>query len=218
MSAWLHVDRQRSNRPIPFCGVTAAMPDLRVLATTEFDIERLSFVRDPGHVRPMYPLTRGAKYFADRYRLRVPAWELDLFSEPLVAGAGARAADRVLERADARAGQHGRPPGARLRLPRAHVRLHARLRAGRRPARDAAPPAGSAFPPGSPGRCAGDLVWEVDAFLSHGGRADARHHLRTRVRPPLERLAEPARATCCRSLTTWTRRCSAARVCTRVGA
>src|SRR5204863_518040 len=52
MSVWLHVDRHRANRWIPFCGVTAATSDLRVLATTDFAIERLSFVRDPGHVRP----------------------------------------------------------------------------------------------------------------------------------------------------------------------
>ena len=41
-------------------------------------------MRDPGLVRAAQPLTRGAQYLADRYRLRVPAWELDLLSEPLV--------------------------------------------------------------------------------------------------------------------------------------
>jgi hypothetical protein len=37
-------------------------------------------------------------------------------------------------------------------------------------------------------------AWEVDAFLSHGGRAAAREHLRTRLRPDVERLAEPHRS------------------------
>ena len=44
------------------------------------------------------------------------------------------------------------------------------------------------------GREIGDQAWEVDAFLSHGGRGEARQHMRTRVRPLLERLAAPARA------------------------
>jgi hypothetical protein len=51
-----------------------------------------------------------------------------------------------------------------------------------------------AFPAGSPGPLAlSDAAWEVDAFLSHGGRAAARDHLRVRLRPPLEHLAEPHR-------------------------
>lgn len=194
MSAWLHVDRHRTNRPIPFCGVTAALPDLRVLATTEYEIERHSFVRDPGHVQPMYSLTKGAKYFADRYRLRVPAWELDLFSEPLVA---APAHNLPIEYWSGPTRVQGIMAGRPVRGFGFHERTFAFtrdfelvdvLRGTLRNLPDAA------LPPGSPSPLAlADLVWEVDAFLSHGGKADARHHLRTRVRPLLERLAEPAR-------------------------
>lgn len=195
MSAWLHVDRKRTNLPIPFCGVTAAMPDLRVLATSEFDVERLSFVRDPGAVRPMYALTRGAKYFADRYRLRVPAWELELFSEPLVA---APAHGLPIEYWSGPTRVEGSMAGRAVRGFGFHERTFAFTRdfelvdVLRKTLRHLPE---SAFPPGSAsGRELGDQVWEVDAFLSHGGRADARYHLRTRVRPLLERLAEPARA------------------------
>jgi predicted secreted hydrolase len=194
MSAWLHVDRKRGNLPIPFCGVTAAMPDLRVLATSEFDIERLSFVRDPGHVRPMYALTRGAKYFADRYRMRVPAWDLELFSEPLVA---APAHNLPIEYWSGPTRVYGSMGGSAVRGMGFHERTFAFTRdfelvdVLRKTLRHLPE---SAFPAGSmSGREIGDLAWEVDAFLSHGGRGEARQHMRTRVRPLLERLAAPAR-------------------------
>jgi predicted secreted hydrolase len=195
MSVWLHVDRHRTNRWIPFCGATAATADLRVLATTEFEIERLSFVRDPGLVRPMYPLTRGAKYFADRYRLRIPAWELDLFSEPLVA---APAHALPIEYWSGPTRVQGIMAGRPVKGFGFHERTLALardfelvdvLRGTLRHLPD------EAFPAASPGGLGlANLVWEVDAFLSHGGRAAARHHLRARARPLLEQLAEPARA------------------------
>jgi predicted secreted hydrolase len=195
MSVWLHVDRHRANRWIPFCGVTAATPDLRVLATTEFAVERLTFVRDPGHVRPSYPLTRSAKYFTDRYRLRVPAWDLDLSSEPLVP---APAHALPIEYWSGPTRVHGRMGGRAVQGFGFHERtlVFARdfelvdvLRGTLRHLPD------DAFPPTSPGaRGLADLVWEVDAFLSHGGRAAARQHLRSRVRPWIEQLAEPHRS------------------------
>jgi hypothetical protein len=173
MSVWLHVDRHRANRWIPFCGVTAATSDLRVLATTEFAIERMSFVRDPGHVRPRYPLTRGAKYFTDRYRLRVPAWDLDLVSEPLVP---APAHALPIEYWSGPTRVHGSMGGRFVQGFGFHERTFAFardfelvdvLRGTLRHLPD------DAFPPHlTPGaRGLADLVWEVDAFLSHGGRA-----------------------------------------------
>jgi predicted secreted hydrolase len=195
MSAWLHVDRQRGNRPIPFCGITAAMPDLRVLATTEFEIERQSFVRDPGLVRPRYALTGGATYFADRYRLRAPALQLELYSEPLVP---APAHALPIEYWSGPTRVQGSMAGRAVRGFGFHERTFAFtrdfelvdvLRNTLRHLPDAAFPAAS---PGGAGLA--DLVWEVDAFLSHGGRSEARHHLQARVRPHLEALAEPARS------------------------
>jgi len=191
MSVWLHVDRRRANRAIPFSGVTAAMPDLRVQATTEFAIERLSFVRDPGHVRPQYPLTRSAKYFADRYRLRVPAWELDVYSEPLVAApAHALPIEYWSGPTRVRGSMQGRPVqgfGFHERT-LAFARDFELVDVLRSTIRHL--PA-DAFPVDSPGPIAlADRVWEVDGFLSHRGRAQAREYLRAHVRPWLERLAQ----------------------------
>jgi predicted secreted hydrolase len=194
MSVWLHVDRHRTNRPIPFSGATAALPDHRVLSTTEFDIERLSYVRDPGRVRPMYSLTRGAKYFADDYRLRVPAWELDLVSAPLVA---APAHALPIEYWSGPTRVHGSMAGQPVRGFGFHERTFAFARDFElvdvlRDTLRHLPAA--AFPPASPGGLGlANQVWEIDAFLSHGGRAAARRHLSTRVRPLLAALAEPAR-------------------------
>lgn len=194
MSVWLHVDRHRGNRPIPFCGATAALADGRVVATTEFTIERLSYVRDPGHVPPRYPLTRGAKYFADRYRLGIPAWELEVESEPLVA---APAHALPIEYWSGPTRVHGRMGGQPVRGFGFHERTLALARdfelvdVLRGTLRHL--PEG-AFPAGSPGPLGlADLVWEVDAFLSHGGRRAAREHLQQRVHPWLQRLEEPHR-------------------------
>ena len=195
MSVWLHLDRHRGNRPIPFCGATAALADGTAGATTEFTIERLSFVRDPGDVPPRYPLTRGAKYFTDRYRLQVPAWGLEVESEPLVA---APAHLLPIEYWSGPTRVRGRMGGRSVNGFGFHERTFvlARdfelvdvLRATLRHLPE------GAFPAGSPGPLGlANLVWEVDAFLSHGGRRAAREHLHGRVRPWLEQLAEPHRA------------------------
>lgn len=195
MSVWLHVDRHRTNRPIPFSGATAATADGRLLSTTEFEIDRLSFVRDPGVVRPNTPLTRGAKYFADRYRLRIPAWQLDVFSEPLVS---APAHAFPIEYWSGPTRLQGIVAGEAVRGFGFNERTHCFVRdfelvdVLRGTLRHL--PEG-ACTPASPGPLAlANLAWEVDAFLSHGGGDEARHHLRTRLRPHLEQVAEPHRA------------------------
>lgn len=195
MSVWLHLDRHRHNRPIPFSGATLSTPDGRTLSTTEFSIERQSFVRDPGHVRPRYPLTRGAGWFADRYRLLIPAWEMDLESTPLVPhpahlfpieywSGPTRIAGRIGERNITGFGFH-----ERTHVFARDFELVEVLRGSLRHLPAAALPAGAASP-----LALANQAWEVDAFLSHGGRADARAHLRTRLQPQLEQLAEPHRA------------------------
>lgn len=195
MSVWLHVDRLRGNRPIPFSGATAATPDGRVVATSEFTVERQSWVRDPNLVRPRRRLSRGAQYLADRYRLVIPAWELDVLSEPLVpAPAHALPIEYWSGPTRLRGTVGGRPVrgfgfNERTWVFARDFELVEVLRGTLRhlPA--------DAFPPGSPGPLAlGDQAWEVDAFLSHGGRAAARAHLRDRLRPHVEQLAEPHRA------------------------
>jgi predicted secreted hydrolase len=189
MSVWMHYDRKRGNRLIPFSGATAADAKGEMMATTDFQLERLSFVRDPGEVPPLYPLTRGARYFTDRYRLVIPGWRLELFSEPLCA---APAHALPVEYWSGPTRLHGTVAGQ----PVSGIGFHERtfvlsrdfelldvLRDTLRhlPER--------AFPAGEPGPLeSANLVWEVDGFLSHGDRAAALHHLTSRVRPRLARL------------------------------
>ena len=194
MSVWMNIDRQRGNRLIPFCGATAATPDGRVVATTEFTVERHSWVRDPNLVRPRSRISRGAQYLGDRYRLLIPAWELDVLSETLVP---APAHVLPIEYWSGPTRVHGTVGGRPVRGLGFNERtlVFARdfelvevLRGTLRHLPS------DAFPAGSPGPLAlADQAWEVDAFLSHGGRAAAREHLRTRVRPHVEQLAEPHR-------------------------
>jgi hypothetical protein len=189
MSVWMHYDRRRMNRLIPFSGATAAGPRGEVRATTDVRLDRLSFVRDPGEVKPLYPLTGGPRYFTDRYRLRIPAWQLDLFSEPLVA---APAHALPVEYWSGPTRVHGTLAGEPVRGGGFHERtfvlwrdfelldvLRDTLR--HLPQRS--------FPDGAPGPLeSANLAWEIDGFLSHGDRAGALHHLRARLRPRLERL------------------------------
>lgn len=195
LSVWLQVDRQRGNRPIPFCGATAATPDGRVVATSEFTVERRSFVRDPQLIRPRSRLTRGAQYMGDAYRLVVPAWELDVVSEPLVAAPAHVLPIEYWSGPTALAGTVGGRPvrgfgfNERTWAFTRDYELVDVLRATLRhlPA--------EAFPADSPGPLAlADQAWEVDAFLSHGGRAAARAHLRERLHPHVAALTEPHRA------------------------
>jgi predicted secreted hydrolase len=194
LSVWLQVDRRRHNRPIPFSGATAAAAGGEVWATTDFDIDRLSFVRDPGLVRPRLALGRTAKYFTDCYRLRVPAWELDVSSTPLVA---APAHAFPIEYWSGPTRLRGTMRGREVTGFGFHERTLAftrdfelidvlRASVQHLPA--------ELFPPDAPGPAAtANCVWELDAFLSHGDRAAARRHLATRVRQPLERLPAGAR-------------------------
>jgi len=193
LSVWLQVDRRRHDRVIPFSGATAAGPDGTVRATTDVAVERLSFARDPQVVRPRLALARRAAYFADAYRLTIPAWELDVRSEPLVAAPAhgfpieywsgpTRLAGTVAGRRVSGFGFHERT------LP--FVRDFELVDVLRATVRHLPPDALPADAP-SPAALA-DLVWEIDAFLSHGDRRGARAHLAERIRPALAR-ADAAR-------------------------
>jgi hypothetical protein len=193
MSVWMHFDRHRTNRPIPFTGVTAAGPHGQLDATTDVVLERLSFVRDPGQVRPLYPLD-GPKYFTDRYRLLVPGWELDLVSEPLVPAPAHLLPIEYWSGPTRITGTLGRDPVTGFGF---HERTLCfsrdfelvdvlRQTLGRLPP--------DAFENDSPTPlAAANLVWEIDGFLSHRDHQAALRHLASRVRPVIERLTEPHR-------------------------
>ena len=193
MSVWTHYDRRRANRLIPFSGVTAAGPNGETDSTTDFEIERLSFVRDPGIVEPRRGLP-GAKYFTDRYRLRIPAWNVDLVSEPLVA---APAHVFPIEYWSGPTRIRGTLDGAAVAGFGFHERTLVFSRdfelvdVLRQTLRHLPP---DAFAAGGPnGRVLANLAWEIDGFVSHGDQQAARHYLRTRLRPELDRLEEPHR-------------------------
>ncbi len=189
MSVWLHYDRPRGNRLIPFSGATAATPNEEVLATTEVTVDRLSFVRDPERVKPRYSLTSSAKYLADRYRLRIPAWDLDLFSEPLIA---APAHALPIEYWSGPTRLRGTIGGKRVggfgfhERTRVFCRDFELVEVLQQSVRNLPE---SAFPSGSAGALAfANVVWEIDGFLSYGDRAGALGYLSTRVRPEIDRL------------------------------
>jgi hypothetical protein len=84
LSVWQQFDAERVDRLVPFSGVTAQGPSGEVRSTTDFHVERLSFVRDPGHIRPSRPLARGDSWLTDRFHLTVRDWGLAVTAEPLV--------------------------------------------------------------------------------------------------------------------------------------
>lgn len=195
MSVWLHVDRHRGNRVIPFTGVTAAGPDHATVCTTEFELERLSFVRDPRTVEPLFRLPGEAGYLTDRYRLCVPAWDLELVSEPLVATPIHRLPIEYWSGPTRISGtMDGLPVGGfgfheRTLVFARDFELVDVLRQTLRHL-----PASAFSERARGGLTAANLAWEIDAFLSHGDREGAIRQLARRVRPELERLVEPHRA------------------------
>ncbi|HEY8516500.1 MAG TPA: secreted hydrolase [Candidatus Binatia bacterium] len=85
LSVWQQFDAERGDRLVPYSGVTAQGPDGEVRATTDFRIERLSFVRDPRLVLPRKPLAPGTAFLTDRFHLTVREWDLSVTAEPYVA-------------------------------------------------------------------------------------------------------------------------------------
>jgi hypothetical protein len=194
ISVWMQFDRRRANRLIPPSVATAIGPNGEVASTTEFHLERHSFVRNPeAGAAPYSPEAR--KYFSDRYRLYVPSWSLDLVSEPLVAA----------------------PAHA---LPMAYWNGPTRL-AG---TLDGVPVSGFGFdertyalfrdfelvdvlretlrrlPATALAACAldaaalADRAWEIDSFIADGDPQGAIRHLNSEVRPAIDTLAEPHRS------------------------
>jgi hypothetical protein len=194
LSVWQQFDRQRGNRLIPFSGATAATPDGRVLATTEVTIDRLSFVRDPGAVKAQYQLTTGPRYFTDRYALRIPAWDLDVVSEPLVP---APAHALPIEYWSGPTRVVGCMGGEPVRGFGFHERTMAFardfelvdvLRQSIRHQTESAFAASGHTP-----LTLANQVWEIDGFLSHGDRTAARRFLEVRIRPTVMDCTSSAR-------------------------
>jgi len=193
LSVWLQVDCRRHNRPIPFSGATAATPNGEVLYTSNYTVERESFVRDPGIVQPRLAVKHHAKYFTDAYRLRIPAWDLDVRSEPLVPYP---AHDFPIEYWSGPTRLEGTMHGQRVGGLGFHERTlpFARdfelVEVLRETLRHLPPTALTTTSPAA----AADLAWELDAFLSHHDKRAARAHLATKIRPLLEQLPPAQRS------------------------
>ena len=131
---------------------------------------------------------------SDRYRLRVPAWELELTSAPLVAAPAHLFPIEYWSGPTRIEGTLGEQPlrgfgfHERTMVWTRDFELVEVLRATLRHLPADALPADSPTP-----LALANLAWEVDAFLSHGGRAAARDFLRSRLQPHLACLAAPHR-------------------------
>ena len=173
-------------------------------------IERLSFVRDPGLVRPRTPLTRGAEVLRRPLSPAHPGLGARPVLRAARAGAGARAS-RSSTGAVRRASQGsvGGRAGAAASASTSARCAFARdfelvdvLRGTLRHLPD------DAFPTGSPGPLGlANLVWEIDALPQpRRPRRGAPASARARAAAPRAARRAASEPTCCRSPTTSRRR------------
>ena len=193
ISVWLHFDRDRANRVVPPSVATAIGANGEVTSATEFHLERLSFVRDPRAGAAADSL-ESARYFADCYHLSVPAWRLDLISEPMFA---APAHELPIPYWSGPTAVTGTLDGVPISGFGFYERTHALfrdfelvdvLRGSLRHLPAAALTAG-----GLDAVALADLAWEVDGFIADGDPQGAIRHLNAAVRPAVDVLAEPHR-------------------------
>ena len=86
MSCFHQYLRPQRNAVVPWTGLSAQGPGpaFELRATARVELEVPEFIRSPGVVRAMSMLTDGPRWFPHRYRLRAPAWDMDVQAEPLV--------------------------------------------------------------------------------------------------------------------------------------
>jgi predicted secreted hydrolase len=192
LSIWAQFDSQRGDRLIPFSGATAQGPDGEVRTTTDFRIERLSFVRDPRTILPDRPLTDGPAYLTDRFHLTVREWGLSLTAEPYVAAPAHRMPIEYWNGPVRAVGEMaGRPVSG--------FGFHERSRLWSQPhdlifvLRETlrhlpAQPVSRVSP-----QALANRVWECDVLLARGDRRGARDHLCREVEPVIGLLAPPGR-------------------------
>lgn len=90
-SVWRQFDRRAQDQLVPFTGLTGTDPIGQTVFTEDFTVEIVSYLRDPGLIRPLLAEAQDLagvrsriRYFFDACRLRASAFGLDLFSTPLV--------------------------------------------------------------------------------------------------------------------------------------
>lgn len=192
LSVWQQFDSERGDRLVPFSGVTAQGPNGELRATTDFDIERLSFVRDPREILPRQPLARGAAFLTDRYHLTVRDLGLSVTAEPYVTAPAHRLPIEYWNGPVRLIGQMaGRPVSG--------FGFHERSKLWFRPhelvyvLRETLhhlPATGHA---GLSPRALANRVWQCDVLLARNDRAGARAYLESQVAPAIGLLAAPGR-------------------------
>jgi len=183
--------RPAQNRVVPWTGATAIGPDGEVVAATEVEIEVPTFVRDPGHVRPLLRLSRGPCYMPYTYRMRIPAMRLEVEAVPFVDTPVQRMPIEYwtgpvsLQGTMAGASVDGVGFDERSQVWCRDFEIAEVLRV-----------CVERLPGGSETRALHHQVREVEAILLRGGRGDALRLLRDRIAPALDRVsgAEAAQA------------------------
>lgn len=194
MSVWQQFDAERGDRLVPFSGVTAQGPDGTVRATTDFHVERLSFVRDPGHVKPMKALPNGTAFLTDRFHLTVRDWGLSVTAEPYVAAPAHGMPIEYWNGPIRVIGQMGGRPVSGFGFherSKLWFRPHELVFVLRETLRHL-PATGHHGP--SPQAIA-NRVWQCDVLLARGDVAGARRYLEEQVAPALDSLASDHRDT-----------------------
>lgn len=192
LSAWQQFDAKRGDRLVPFSGVTAQGPDGEVRTTTDFRVERLSFVRDPRTLRARAPLTSGPAWLSDRFHLSVRDWGLSVTAAPLVPTP-----------------VHGMPieywngpvrlVGEMAGRPVSGFGFHERSKLWHGPhdlvwvLRETLSHLPSGGGAGREARVLADRAWNCDVLLGRGDRAGARRLLAEEVAPGIDRLPSPGR-------------------------
>ena len=194
ISVLMHFDQRRASRLMPPSLAIATGPNGEIAWTADFQLERQSFVRAP-HILGLRDPSEGGLYFADRYRLYIPAWSLDLVSESLVA---APVHAFPIEYCCGPTRLTGTLDGARVtgfgfdERTRVFCRDFEIVEVLRETLRHL--PA-AALPAGELDRASlAALAWEIDGFIGDGDQQGAIRHLNTYVRPAVEALAEPHRS------------------------
>jgi hypothetical protein len=191
ISVLMQFDQRRASRLMPPSLAIACGPNGEIAWTSDFQLERLSFVRAP-HVLGLRDPPEGGSYFADRYRLCIPAWSLDLVSESLVAApvhafpigycCGPTRLTGTLDGSPVIGFGFDERTRVFCRDFEIVEVLHETLR--HLPA--------AALPAGELDRASlAALAWDIDGFIGDGDQQGAIRHLNAYVRPAVETLAEP---------------------------
>jgi hypothetical protein len=193
MSCFHQYRRDQRNAVVPWTGMSAQgpPPDFELRGTHRVELEIPEFVRSPGIIKCFSMLSDGPRWFPRRYRLRVPAWDLDLAAEPFVEAPAHQFPIEWWTGPVRIGGSMGGKPVAGLGF---DERSSPRVR-GFEMAEALRLTADHAFAPDDRrGERIAYRAWEVEALALRGDPAAASTHLRRAVAPLIEELPGDLRA------------------------